>query len=105
MSKVVFPAITFLAAACLLAWALMQTTTLERKPETDLKSSKPSTSTEPDSTSQRETVHAEPVPENDDSRLVGMCWIPSGRFEMGAMNTVPDEFHHTLWNWTDSGWM
>lgn len=33
-----------------------------------------------------------PVPAADDPRLKDMLWIVPGRFEMGALNTVPDEF-------------
>jgi formylglycine-generating enzyme required for sulfatase activity len=33
-----------------------------------------------------------PEPAADDPRLQGMLWIPPGRFSMGALNTVPDEF-------------
>jgi formylglycine-generating enzyme required for sulfatase activity len=30
--------------------------------------------------------------QSDDPRLAGMVWIPGGRFTMGALNTLPDEF-------------
>lgn len=33
-----------------------------------------------------------PEPAADDPRLKDMLWIPPGRFQMGALNTVPDEF-------------
>jgi len=33
-----------------------------------------------------------PEPAADDPRLKDMLWIPPGRFRMGALNTVPDEF-------------
>lgn len=34
----------------------------------------------------------QPAPKTDDPRISHMQWIPGGRFEMGALNTVPDEF-------------
>lgn len=47
--------------------------------------SRPSDTPAPDSGA------AEPKSEND-PRFEGMVWIPSGRFTMGDLNTVPDEF-------------
>ncbi len=32
------------------------------------------------------------LPSPDDRRLQNMTWIPAGRFQMGEINTVPDEF-------------
>lgn len=38
-----------------------------------------------------------PNPAPDDPRLKDMLWIPPGRFQMGALNTTPDEFPpHTV---------
>ena len=34
----------------------------------------------------------QPAPKTDDPRIVGMQWLPGGRFEMGELNTAPDEF-------------
>jgi formylglycine-generating enzyme required for sulfatase activity len=36
--------------------------------------------------------HPPPQPVGNDPRYANMVWIPAGRFKMGAMNTLPDEF-------------
>lgn len=33
-----------------------------------------------------------PQPASDDPRLKNMSWVPAGKFVMGELNTVPDEF-------------
>ena len=44
------------------------------------------------STTHAIAISVQPAPRTDDARVAFMHWIPGGRFEMGALNTVPDEF-------------
>ena len=88
MLKVVFAALAFLVAAIVLVLAISTTADPDAlrngSGATWPKSPRPiSTTADPD---------ALPVPETDDPRISDMQWIPGGRFEMGALNTVPDEF-------------
>ena len=88
MLRVVFAALTFLIAAVTLVLAISKTadpdTQRNGSGATWPKSSRPiSTTADPD---------AQPAPKSDDPRVSNMQWIPGGRFEMGALKTVPAEF-------------
>ena len=88
MLKVVFAALAFLVAAVVLVLAISTTA----DPDTQRNGSGATWLKSPHPISATADPDALPVPETDDPRISDMKWIPGGRFEMGALNTVPDEF-------------
>ncbi len=98
MLKVVFAVFAFLTAAVVLVLAISTTADPESPRDVvhdEQKSAEPVTEPFPDPADSATSViaiSAQPAPATDDPRVAHMQWIPGGRFEMGASNTVPDEF-------------
>ena len=88
MLKVVFAAFAFLVAAVVLV--LVISTTADPDPQRNGSGATWPKSPRPISTTA--DPNAQPAPNTDDPRVSDMQWIPGGRFEMGALNNVPDEF-------------
>jgi len=97
MRKVVFAALTFLGAAVVLVLVISTTADPQSRrkvrPHQQSSQTKTATALDPEnSATQPLVISAQPAPKTADPRVASMQWIPSGQFEMGTSNTVPDEF-------------
>ncbi|MGV2337943.1 MAG UNVERIFIED_CONTAM: formylglycine-generating enzyme family protein [Planctomycetaceae bacterium] len=90
---IIAPLVMFAAFLALIA-AIFSTSGGDEEANAIVESASALTTSDTANASSASTGSTEPPPEPaaDDPRLKDMLWIPPGRFRMGALNTVPDEF-------------
>lgn len=94
MIKVLFAAFTFLVAAAVLIAVLLGPAE-PSSTKTDVQKNDDSqtpVALSPQTSAVPTAVSEQPAPTTDDPRVADMQWLPGGLFEMGSLNTVPDEF-------------
>ena len=96
MFKVISATLTLLAACIVLVVVVLKTgdsgsakeVANDQLPELP----KPAEAKSSKSTTSSTVIADQPSPPTNDPRVANMQWLPGGRFEMGELNTVPDEF-------------
>lgn len=96
MFKVISAALTLLVAGSLLLVVVLKTgdpgATRDAVSEQTREPLKSPESMTPKSSAQSTVIAEQAAPQTNDPRVVGMQWLPGGKFEMGELNSVPDEF-------------
>jgi sulfatase modifying factor 1 len=96
MFKILFAALTLCVAAVVLLVVILRTSapelTQESLPRNSVEPPVAPDSAAPESAAQTTAIAELPAPTTNDPRVAHMQWLPGGQYEMGALNTVPDEF-------------